>query len=208
MGAIVRAVRPHVSGVLVVINGCSDDTEARALEAGAEIIYSEAGYARALAAGLRHLRGRCVVQLDADGQHPPEAIPALIGALNRADIAVGSRLCGRERSALTPARRAGIAALSGLARAVSGLQVRDVTSGFRALSPQAVAIYAEDFPDRVADANTLVRAHRAGLRVVEVPVRMAERSGGESMHAGFAGLRYFGRALVETAAEGLRRPAG
>lgn len=206
MGAIVRAARQHVSGVLVVVNGCTDDTEARAREAGAEIIRSEAGYARALAAGLRHLRGRRVVQLDADGQHPPESIPALLGALSAADIAIGSRLAGPTRSALTPARRAGIAALSGLARVVSGLNVADVTSGFRALSVQAVAIYAEHFPAYIADANTLVRAHRAGLRVVEVPVLMAERSGGRSMHAGWSGVRYLGRAMAETVSEGLRRP--
>ncbi|MCB9759686.1 MAG: glycosyltransferase family 2 protein [Alphaproteobacteria bacterium] len=201
---VVRRAAPHVRAVVVVVNGCTDDTEAQARAAGAHVLRSEPGYARALAVGYRRLRGEAVVQLDADGQHPPEAIPSLASALDGADIVIGSRFLAPGGYRVPPARRLGIAALSAWTTLLTGIRIRDVTSGFQALSPRAVAFFAEGFPEELADANVLVRAWRAGLKVTEVPVTMTERSGGRSMHAGVRAARHVGRVAAAAARERLR----
>lgn len=204
VGAVVREVRQHVSHVLVVANGCSDDTAEVAEAAGAEVIYSAPGYARALAAGYRALAGGGpVIQLDADGQHPPSAVPALLAGLGEADLVIGSRFLGAEGYAVPAERRLGIRALSLWTRALTGLEIQDVTSGLQALSPRAVALYAGGFPPQLADANVLVWAWRQGLVIRELPVAMRAREGGASMHAGGAAVRYAARVALASLAERL-----
>lgn len=200
VASVVRAAKPHVDGVLVVVNGCDDDTAAVARAAGARVIESEPGYARALKAGYRHLRGSGVVQLDADGQHPAEAIPRLAGALVGADIVVGSRFLQGAGYRVGLRRRAAIGGLSWLTAALIGQRIYDVTSGFQALSPRAVAVFAECFPADFADANVFVLARKKDLLIREVPVPMRARQGGESMHDQGA-LRYFGRMTARTLRE-------
>lgn len=205
VAAVVAGALEHVQGVVVVVNGCQDDTADQARAAGAEVIESEPGYAKALRAGYRHLRGRAVVQLDADGQHPPEAIPALRQRLISADVVIGSRfLADSPGYPVGLQRTVGIHGVSLLTSALIGQRIRDATSGMHALSPRAVAVFAEHYPDRIADTSVLVRARRFGLRVDEVPVSMNARSGGDSMHGGPAAVLYLARVVRGTIREALK----
>jgi glycosyltransferase involved in cell wall biosynthesis len=198
VGAVVHAALRHVERVVVVVNGCADDTAERALAAGAEVISSEPGYARALARGYAHLRGQALVQLDADGQHPAGAIPALSAALHHADLVIGSRLLGDPGYAIPPLRRLGMTTLSAWLKALTGLTVHDTTSGLMALSPKAVSFFATSFPAQVADTNVLARAWRAGLVIAELPVPMAARDGGVELHRGLGGVTHGLRVLKLT----------
>lgn len=205
VAAVVRGAQRHVQGVVVVVNGCQDDTADQARSAGAEVIESEVGYARALKAGYRHLRGRAVVQLDADGQHPTDAIPALRERLVGADLVIGSRFVGPSPGYdVGWQRTVGIRLLSALTTPILGQRIRDVTSGMHALSPRAVAVFAEHYPERIADTSVLVRARRFGLILAEVPVEMNARSGGDSMHGGPRAALYLGRVVLGTVREALR----
>lgn len=206
VGAVVRAALGCAERVLVVVNGSRDDTAAQARAAGAEVLHSAPGYGPALAAGYRHLGPGVVVQLDADGQHPPEAIPALLAAIGAgADLVVGSRGARGGVGALPQplGRRAGAAALEGLTWALTGQHIGDVYSGFRALGPRAVEALVPDFPEDHPDTRLLVRACRRGLRVVEVPVEMRPRAGGRSMHAGPRAALYAARSVWAAVREGL-----
>jgi glycosyltransferase involved in cell wall biosynthesis len=203
VGEVVRAASAHVEGVLVVVNGCIDDTAEQARAAGAEVMESDAGYAQALKAGYRHLQGSAVVQLDADGQHPAEAIPLLREGLREADLVIGSRFLEPSGYRMSLRRRVAIEGLSWLTMALIGQRIRDVTSGFQALSPRAVGVFAECFPEDYADANIFVLARRNDLLIREVPVNMRPRSGGASMHDRGA-LRYLGGMTARTLREGLR----
>lgn len=203
MGEVVRAALPHVSGVVVVVNGSDDDTAAQARAAGAQIIESEPGYTCALKAGFRHLRGHSVVQLDADGQHPPDAIPTLRRALETADIAIASRFLGEPGYKMGLRRRAAIQSLSLLTSALVGQRLHDVTSGFQALSARTVEVFAEHYPDDCADALVILLARRMNLIVTELAVPMRCRLGGASMHD-TGGLAYFGRLTARTVQQGLR----
>ena len=122
-----------------------------------------------------------VVQVDADGQHDAAQIPDLLEALRHTDVAIGTRFSAGDEYLVRRPRRW---AMSLLARAVSrfcGTHLTDVTSGFRASGPRAIALYARDYPSEYLGdtVESLVLAHRAGLVLGEVPVRMTQRSHGE-----------------------------
>lgn len=206
VGALVRAVGQAVPAAAIwVVDGHStDETAAEASRAGARVLLQEGqGYAAGLATGYRAALAhgfRRLVQLDADGQHPPDALPLLLGALDDADVAVGSRAGTRSPGGW--GRRLGNHAL---ALAVSGAATacrvgepapRDVTSGLQAYRPDALARMAPHFPCRVADANLRVLWLRLGFRVREVPVFMSDRQAGTSMHDGLAGVRNLGHSVL------------
>jgi len=208
VGAVVGEVRAALPGVDVVVveNASSDGTAAEAAAAGALVLHSGPGYARALRTGFIHaLRAGApwIVQMDADGQHPADHVAALVDTLGTADVVVGSRFVGAPGYAVPPVRRAAIGVLAAWASVWAGRRLRDVTSGFRAWRPDALALLVADYPEEIADANVLVRAVRRGLSVVEVPVPMRERWGGRSQHTGPASALFAARMALLTAQEGL-----
>lgn len=181
--------------VIVVENGCTDSTPDLARNLGAEVVSQPGrGYTVTLVAGYRYCLDRDftrVVQLDADGQHPPEAAGALLQALERADMVTGSRH-GTGSPGTLP-RRMGNAALAAAVRATTGEPLSDVMSGFWALNHRCLELFARSFPlpGGAADANVRVFALRHGLRVLECPVFMPVRTSGDSMHSGLHGARSF-----------------
>jgi dolichol-phosphate mannosyltransferase len=137
------------------------------------------GYRKAVEGGYARL-----VQLDADFSHDPSVIPALIEASHGADVVIGSRYCEGGGVANWPVRRR---ALSRFANAyvgrITGVRVRDATSGFRCYTRRALGrllegrIAAEGYAFLV---ESVYRAHRAGLRLTEVPITFTDRRVGQS----------------------------
>jgi glycosyltransferase involved in cell wall biosynthesis len=197
IAAVIRDSQRALPGaaVLVVDGGSTDDTVRIATGLGAAVIQQPgSGYADALRAGYRHLSGvDAIIQLDADGQHPPEVLPRMLQALQGANWVIGSRSGTGSPGPLS--RRLGNAALSLAVWAASGQRIGDVTSGLWALDAQAMRAFASGFPEDVADANVRVMAARAGLRIAELPVMMDERDSGRSMHDGLSGVVNFQRSL-------------
>ncbi len=191
--ATLQAVACSLPGVPVVVvdSGCTDRTPEIARIHGAQVVRcGAAGYAATLVAGYRHcLEAGCqqLVQLDADGQHPPQAAPALLAALERADLVTGSRQ--GTGSPGTLGRRLGNALLARAVQRLTSLPLQDVTSGYWALGQRALSLFVRSFPlpGGAADANVRVFAHRRGLRIAELPVYMPVRTSGRSMHDGLAG---------------------
>ena len=204
---LVQVRRFFAGTVLVVDGGSTDNTCTMAKAHGAEVIQQEgSGYANALRSGYQNLLARgidSVVQLDADGQHPPSAIPQLFAALNGSDLVMASRSGTKSPSHWN--RRLGNATLALLVRRVTGSPLRDVTSGYWALGPSALTFFANNMPATTADANIRVMAIRHGLDIQEIPIFMPNRSGGSSMHDGFAGLRHFWDSIMAVTTE-LRTP--
>ncbi len=174
----VRSVRAVGARVLVVDDGSTDGTAAEAERAGAEVLRHpvnqgqgaalRSGFARALAAGAELL-----VSFDADGQHDPSDLPALVAPIRegRADVVLGSRFLGGG-ARMPPVRRLVIRGGVLFTRLASGVQVTDTHNGLRAFS-RAAASRLEWPEDRAAHASAIfdeLRAHR--LRYVEVPVRV------------------------------------
>lgn len=187
VGLVVAEIARTLPGVEVVVveNGSTDDTAERARKAGATVLRSAPGYALALKVGFAYAERQnapWVATVDADGQHPARELPALIAALEHADLVVGSRFLGVVGYRVPSTRRLAIRALSAWASLLGGHPFTDVTSGLRAMRPSVFQAFAADYPTDVADANVLVRAVLSGWRVSEVPVAMRARSGGRSMH--------------------------
>ena len=191
-------VRRQVEGdVLVVDDGSLDETAAEARRAGALVAIhpTNLGYGAALQTGYRYALRHAydaVLQLDADGQHDPASIPPLLEALARADVVVGSRFLDGRSYRPPLARRIGMHLFARVATLLAGQRITDPTSGFQAISREALRFYAhERYPADYPDADVLAMVARAGLRLTEVPVRMLPSPGGKSMHAGLLKPLYY-----------------
>ena len=120
------------------------------------------------------------VQCDADGQHPADAIMALVARIEdgTADVVIGSRYVAHSDYRPTFIRRVGKSLLSRWIDLFIGGGITDTTSGFRAMNRRAIAIVAQNYPEDYPEPEVLVILHKHGLKVVEIPVRMRERQGG------------------------------
>ncbi len=200
VAAVIREVRRVLPGAVVAVvdDASTDASAAEARAAGAVVLRHgcNLGYGGALETGyffaLRHGLAP-VLQLDADGQHPPVSLPALYRAVTGegVDVALGSRYLHPDSDPTPPVRRAGQRFFAAIIRLLTGLRLTDPTSGFQALSGRAVRLFASGvFPCDYPDSDVLVMASRAGLVIREYPVPMKARAGGTSMHAGLKPLYY------------------
>jgi glycosyltransferase involved in cell wall biosynthesis len=194
----VEDVRSQVSGdVLVIDDGSADATASEARHAGALVAIhpTNLGYGAALQTGYRYALRHAydaVLQLDADGQHDPASIPPLLEALADADVVVGSRFLDGRSYRPPLSRRIGMWLFGTVASALAGQRITDPTSGFQAISREALRFYAhERYPADYPDADVLAMVARAGLRLTEVPVRMLPSPDGKSMHAGILKPLYY-----------------
>jgi dolichol-phosphate mannosyltransferase len=206
----VRAAEPSVD-VLVVDDASPDGTGAiadalAAAEPQVHVLHraGKEGLGRAYIDAMRWgvARGyEVLVELDADGSHQPEQLRRLLDALGAsrhpdglvsghgADVVLGSRWVRGGNVENWPAYRRAISRIgSAYARFALGLGVRDVTGGYRAFRASALeridldAVHSHGYAFQV---DMLLRAVRAGLTVVEVPITFVERVHGASkMSAG------------------------
>jgi glycosyltransferase involved in cell wall biosynthesis len=187
-----REVRPS-DDLLVVDDGSTDDTAEIARRLGCQVLELpfNLGYGAAIQAGIKHGLRRgypVVVTFDADGQHDPRDIAALAEAIDAgADLVLGSRFIAPGAYRGTAIRQAGRRVFAFGVRVFTGLHLTDPTSGLKALSGRAQSLFAlARFPDRHPDADALVLARRAHLRVEERPARMRPSRNRHSMHDGRA----------------------
>jgi dolichol-phosphate mannosyltransferase len=148
---------------------------------------AERGYGRSLLDGYRFAVDRDyvrLVQLDADFSHDPAVVPVLTNAARNADVVIGSRYCLGGRVANWPLRRRLLSRFAnGYVRVITGLTVRDSTSGFRCYTRRALQILLEAPIEAEGYAflvETTFRAQRAGLRITEIPITFVDRREGQS----------------------------
>lgn len=148
---------------------------------------SARGYGRSLLEGYRVAvdRGYArLVQLDADFSHDPTVVSQLTAASHEADVAIGSRYCAGGRVANWPLRRRLLSRFANrYVRTITGLMVRDSTSGFRCYTRRALEVLLEAPIEAEGYAflvETTFRAQRAGLQIVEVPITFVDRREGQS----------------------------
>ena len=163
-----------VDQVIVVDDGSVDDTSLIASKLGAEVIKHKRnlGKGTALRDLIKYARTEngVLVTLDADGQHNPDDIPNLLKPIlnSDADLAIASR---RSKNVPT-SRRIGGRILDHATSAITGGDAVDSQSGYRAYSERALAHVSANEFGMGADAEILVKAKQAGLRVVQIPVTM------------------------------------
>ncbi len=173
--------------VLVIDDASTDATPRLAAAAGAEVLglTVNQGAGGAMRAGYRFAATEgfdLAVRVDADGQHNAADIPLLLAALrDGAEVVVGTRFSDEPGYAVPRVRRWAMGRMSAQVTRLTGLQLTDTTSGYRASGRRAIELYAaETDPHFLGDTvMALITAAGAGLRIVEVPVRMRARQGGQ-----------------------------
>jgi glycosyltransferase involved in cell wall biosynthesis len=202
IASVVREVSQAVPGAgIVVVNDGSTDETAQAAEAAGATVLSlplNLGIGGAVQAGYRFADNhgyQIAVQVDGDGQHDPYEVGRIVEPLaaQRADMVVGSRWLGRGDYTAAKNRRIGMRLLSALVSLRGGQRFTDTTSGFRAVGPRALRLFAGEYPSDFPEVETLIVAVRHGLRVTEVPVSMRPRSEGRSSIAGVRSAYYMAR---------------
>ncbi|HVH21832.1 MAG TPA: polyprenol monophosphomannose synthase [Pseudonocardia sp.] len=125
-----------------------------------------------------------VVEMDADGSHAPEDLPALLAALDDADLVIGSRYVPGGRVVNWPVHRSWLSRGGNLySRLALGVPIRDITGGYRAFRRQVLEELAlADVASQgyCFQVDMAWRAVQAGFRVREVPITFTERERGSS----------------------------
>jgi len=210
--AEVRAKAPGMD-VLVVDDGSRDGTARVARAAGVTVLRHPVnlGVGGALQTGFRWAceRGYDIgIQLDADGQHDPAFLPALIAPVleGRCNVAIGSRFVESTGYRAPWTRRLGMLLFSGVVRLALGRAIADTTSGFRAYDRRVMEVCQHDFPKDFPDAPLLITLARRGFRLEEVPVVMRERQAGTSFYTLGKQLYYPYKNLIASLMALIRKP--
>jgi dolichol-phosphate mannosyltransferase len=196
--AAVLADLPADARILVVDDGSPDGTgriadRLAADEEQVEVLHRPrkeglgpaylAGFRRALEAGAGF-----VIEMDCDFSHDPADLPRLLAAAADSDLVIGSRYVdGGRVENWTPLRKAISRGGSTYSRLVLGLQVRDLTGGFKCFRREVLeAIPLGSISSRgyAFQVELTYRAAQAGFRIVEIPIVFHERRAGASKMSG------------------------
>ncbi len=190
IASVVAAVPRGTIGEIIVVDGGSGDaTVERARGAGARVLVEpRSGYGAACRAGLGALGTDCaiVVFMDGDGSDDPDEIPRLIEPIraSEADFVIGSRARGKRERGSMSAHQLLIGHLVGLAtKLLYGFRYTDM-GPLRAIRREALEKLGMREMTYGWNLEMQMRAARAGLRILEIPVRHRVRAGGSSKVAG------------------------
>lgn len=207
-----RAIKPDAD-VLVVDDGSTDRTSEVALAEGAFAARHpfNLGCGAALQTGYKFAVQHgydFIVQIDADGQHDPSSLAAILEPVEqgRLDVVIGSRFLWEGGYQSPFERRLGSWVLGRFVSFIARRSITDPTSGYRAMNRKAFSRCAQDsFPHDYPDADVLITLHRSGVSIGEVPALMHPRSGGQSMHRGLRPLYYIFKMTLSMFVALLRR---
>lgn len=179
---VVKGIRRNLSGcdVLVVDDFSTDRTAQIASKSGAIVLGHpfNMGYASSCQSGFKFAferRYEIIVQMDADGQHDPKSIPALLKPIanGESDLCIGSRFLGDCAYRTSIPRKIGMLLFGKAASILTGKKITDPTSGFQAFNRKVLKLYCTDiYPTDYPDANLIVVMHFADFKIKEVPVNM------------------------------------
>ena len=204
-GSIERVVRDIIDNYpqfdYVVINdGSSDATGRICQEQGFNCINHPVnlGLAAGVQTGLLyayHQDYDCAIQFDGDGQHQPQYIDDMVAMMERedADIVIGSRFV--EGGGQKGLKALGSKMIVASVKLTTGRSIKDPTSGMRLINRRMIQEFAFNF-NYIPEPDTISFLIKNGVKVVECPVTMAERTTGESYLNFWASGKYMLRTCL------------
>jgi glycosyltransferase involved in cell wall biosynthesis len=176
--------------IIVVDDGSHDDTSARATLAGGIVVrhpYNK-GNGAAVKSGIRRACGDYVLIVDGDGQHSPADAERLVARLGEYDLVVGAR---SKATQATSTRRYGNGALNGLSSYLTGREIPDLTSGFRAARTEYLREFLHLLPNGFSTPTTTTLAFiKAGYNVAFEPVEARQRMGSSKIRVARDGAKF------------------
>lgn len=177
--------------IIVVNDGSTDATAEICLSNGVYVVnhpYSM-GNGAAIKSGARHASGDVLVFMDADGQHKPDDIPHLLKHIDKGyDMAVGARDGDSQASR---ARGFGNAFYNRLASYMTEHDIKDLTSGFRAVKAAKFREFLHLLPNGFSYPTTCTMAFfRSGYSVVYEPITAPKRIGNSHLNVMKDGMRF------------------
>lgn len=165
VGDTVHAVSSHVTEIIVIDDASTDRTAAEAENAGARVVRLKrpAGYIGAVKRGFSEATGNIVITIDADGEHPADAIPRLVAPIANGDADMTQ---GARPKAPRPSETV-LSALASLAGPVG-----DSGTGMRAMRTELAQ--SLDIDGRCICGTLALEAHRRGARIIEVPIELTD----------------------------------
>lgn len=172
---------------IIVNDGSTDRTKQICSERGYEVLHLpiNMGIGGAVQTGYRYARDNgydIAVQIDGDGQHDVGFLENMIRYMEEeeADCVIGSRFVKKEGFQSSGLRRIGIRFLSFMGWLLTGVRLKDITSGYRLVNRRFIRIFAEDYPADYPEPEAMVITAVHGGKIREYPVVMREREGGIS----------------------------
>lgn len=172
---------------VIVNDGSMDNTKGICQKKGYQVLNLpiNMGIGGAVQTGYRYALDNdydMAVQVDGDGQHDVSFLEDMIRYMEeeQADCVIGSRFVEKEGFQSSGIRRVGIRFLSVLGFCLTGVRVKDITSGFRLVNRKFIRIFAQDYPADYPEPEAMVIAAVHGGKIREYPVVMRDRENGTS----------------------------